>query len=245
MVRPEEARRRRKKKKRKADAQLRARLERFYAAYQPEKLEDPSHLDKLVDKVGGASNEKKVEQLFGMLVKKYGPEPEAEAEAEEEDEDAELRARLVRFYKKYQPSKLGDVPKLVAKARGGQEEALFGMLVKKYGPEPDAEEEEEEEDDEEEDEEPEEDEYGLGLPHGCALRTAFRPMQYGPAFDRRAMAREEPPDLVLATKSGATVSEYVLARAERLSLDADEKINVVKESRARRERKEGWYQGGD
>ena len=64
-----------------------------------------------MSKVGGGEegNEKKVEQLFGMLVKKYGPEPEEQPEEEEEAEEetengldvhdavAMLRERLTRF----------------------------------------------------------------------------------------------------------------------------------------------------
>ena len=138
--------------------QLRARLIRFYEAYQPEKLEGEDggpHIDKLMSKVGGGEegNEKKVEQLFGMLVKKYGPEPEEQPEEEEEaeeenengqdehDAEAMLRERLTRFYSFHQPEKLDDptlLDKFVSKIGDASNEKkvehLFGMLVKKYGP---------------------------------------------------------------------------------------------------------------
>ena len=43
--------------------------------------------------------------------------------------------RLTKFYEKYVPSKLADIPKLLTKYEG-KEEALFGALTKKYGDEP-------------------------------------------------------------------------------------------------------------
>lgn len=130
---------------------FRDRLVRFYECYQPEKLDD---VDKLLTKAAG-----KEEQLFRMLVKKYGPEPDDDDDEEEEDVEAEeeegeegeeasdYRLRLVRFYECYQPEKLEEVDALLVKA-AGKEERLFKMLVKKYGPEPD---DDDDDDDEEED----------------------------------------------------------------------------------------------
>lgn len=43
--------------------------------------------------------------------------------------------RLTAFYEKYQPDKVGDVPKLLDKYEGKYDK-LFSALVKKYGPEP-------------------------------------------------------------------------------------------------------------
>ena len=153
--------------------------------------------------------------------------PEPEVEEDKEDADAELRARLVRFYEKYQPSKLCDVPKLVEKARGKEEE-LFGMLIKKYGPEPSV--GDDDADDGDEEEEPEEDEYGLGLPSVVYCPADGLPpeyCEYGPAFEEALpWLTKHRPNLVLATKQGVTVSEYALARAAGdLSLDQAVKKN--------------------
>eukprot|EP01065_Artemidia_motanka_P037951 TRINITY_DN46839_c0_g1_i1.p1 TRINITY_DN46839_c0_g1~~TRINITY_DN46839_c0_g1_i1.p1 ORF type:complete len:1367 (+),score=316.34 TRINITY_DN46839_c0_g1_i1:58-4101(+) len=49
--------------------------------------------------------------------------------------DRVLRARLVRFYERYNPSMLGIVDD-TATVYSGKEEELFQMLVRKYGPEP-------------------------------------------------------------------------------------------------------------
>jgi len=43
--------------------------------------------------------------------------------------------RLVQFYEKYQPDKVGDVSKILEKY-AGKEDKLFAAMVKKYGPEP-------------------------------------------------------------------------------------------------------------
>ncbi len=65
------------------------------------------------------------------------------------------RSRLTRFYTKYAPDKLGDIEKFLAKIESDpkQENLLFQMLIKKYGPEPEVEgdEEDDEDDGEEED----------------------------------------------------------------------------------------------
>eukprot|EP01062_Namystynia_karyoxenos_P033854 TRINITY_DN24851_c0_g1_i1.p1 TRINITY_DN24851_c0_g1~~TRINITY_DN24851_c0_g1_i1.p1 ORF type:complete len:1394 (+),score=447.78 TRINITY_DN24851_c0_g1_i1:94-4182(+) len=50
--------------------------------------------------------------------------------------DPAFRARLIRFYSRYNPSRLGIVDD-TAQAYAGKTEELFKMLVKKYGPEPD------------------------------------------------------------------------------------------------------------
>jgi len=221
-----------------AEDALRKRLERFYGAYQPEKLDDPHHINKLMSKIGDATNENKVNSLFGMLVKKYGPEPD---EADENDDsapmspEAALRKRLERFYAAYQPEKLDDpkhINKLMDKIGDASNEnkvnSLFGMLVKKYGPEPEEEgnEGECEEEEEEEEEEPKEDEYGLGLPRVLYCPVDGLPpeyCEYGPSFDEALpWLAKRCPDLVLTTKSGATVEDYALARkAGDLSLDED------------------------
>eukprot|EP00563_Minutocellus_polymorphus_P014649 CAMPEP_0181052390 /NCGR_PEP_ID=MMETSP1070-20121207/17565_1 /TAXON_ID=265543 /ORGANISM="Minutocellus polymorphus, Strain NH13" /LENGTH=273 /DNA_ID=CAMNT_0023131481 /DNA_START=49 /DNA_END=870 /DNA_ORIENTATION=+ len=46
-----------------------------------------------------------------------------------------IEERLTAFYEKYQPDKVGDVPKLLEKYEGKYDK-LFTALVKKYGPEP-------------------------------------------------------------------------------------------------------------
>ncbi|KAG9411368.1 hypothetical protein AC1031_017006 [Aphanomyces cochlioides] len=47
------------------------------------------------------------------------------------------RARLERFYSKYNPDKKGEIDSVMEKYKG-RETALFEALVRKYGPEPDA-----------------------------------------------------------------------------------------------------------
>ena len=116
-----------------AAADLRARITRMYEAYNEEKL---AALPGLLAKYAG-----KEAQLLGALVKKYGDEPEvSDAEESDGDEESDEDAaawewRLTRFYSKYNPDKVGDVEKTLAKY-AGKEELLFAALVKKYGPEP-------------------------------------------------------------------------------------------------------------
>ena len=63
-------------------------------------------------------------------------EPPTAAESTETDHDPIIR-RLVRFYKKYNPAKAtSDNIVSVIKQYEGKYEALFNVLVKKYGPEP-------------------------------------------------------------------------------------------------------------
>ena len=106
---------------------LENRIRTFYLHYNDSKL------DNVRDLVLRTKNKPKYEErLMRMLVKKYGPEPEAEL-----TEEQAFRARLERFYRKYQPNKLSSVDALVAKADGkDSQEQLFRMLVSKYGPEP-------------------------------------------------------------------------------------------------------------
>lgn len=67
-------------------------------------------------------------------------------------------ARLLAFYNRYNPEKVGDVPTVLAKYKG-KEAQLFDALVKKYGPEPgDSDDEDEGDDDDEEEDEDEDDE---------------------------------------------------------------------------------------
>ena len=97
----------------------------------------------------------KEKQLLGALVKKYGDEPAAASDGEDDDDEddeagggsdggssdedddeaAQWAWRLTRFYSKYNPDKVADVEKTLAKY-AGKEELLFAALVKKYGPEP-------------------------------------------------------------------------------------------------------------
>lgn len=143
------------------DMSPRARLTRFYQHYEKSKLGD---VQKLLNKCGGS--DKNFEQLMSMLVNKYGPEPMV-------SDPAGLRRRIRRFYKHYNPSKLDTVDDLVkrTKKKAKYELRLMGMLIDKYGEEPDGEFSEEEEevggegaslsheqDNEEDDEEEDEDE---------------------------------------------------------------------------------------
>ena len=81
-------------------------------------------------------------------------------EKEKEDTQlAALRARLVRFYKKYNPSQVERVNDIAIKYRD-REDDLFKALIEKYGPEgeDDDDEEEEEGQDKEEEQQQEEEE---------------------------------------------------------------------------------------
>ena len=125
-------------------AQWAWRLTRFYSKYNPDKVAD---VEKTLAKYAG-----KEERLFAALVKKYGPEPEdaggmadvaaaaagmaaaSLADGEGEDPDG-WTTRLTRFYALYNPEKVADVAKTLAKY-AGNEDKLFDALVSKYGPEP-------------------------------------------------------------------------------------------------------------
>lgn len=98
----------------------------FYDHYNKDKLDTVENL------VLRTKNKTKYEKrLLKMLVDKYGPEPDQNS----------FKSRLIRYYSKYQPSKLSSVDNLVKKAGDSiqQQEQLFRMLVSKYGPEPDLE----------------------------------------------------------------------------------------------------------
>ena len=56
------------------------------------------------------------------------------------DSDCEMsttdcKERLTRFYMKYRPEKVEEVPSLLQRF-AGEEEMMFEMLIRKYGPEP-------------------------------------------------------------------------------------------------------------
>lgn len=64
-------------------------------------------------------------------------------------------ARLLAFYNRYNPEKVGDVPNVLVKYKG-KEAQLFNALVKKYGPEPGDSDDEADDDDEDDDEDEDE-----------------------------------------------------------------------------------------
>lgn len=182
---------------------LEGRVRSFYLHYNESKL------GNVRDLVLRTKNKPKYEdRLMRMLVKKYGPEPE-----EQLTEEQAFRARLERFYRKYQPSKLSSVGALVAKAEGKEsQEQLFRMLVSKYGPEPAAEEEAKKEVKVEQ----------LKSSSGEA-GSLFREVEYCPidgmppeyceflpTFDQcLPWLLEHCPDLKLTTLDDKTVAEYV------------------------------------
>lgn len=233
-------------------ATTRERLTRFYLKYNGDKLHE---IEGLLERFKG-----KETQLFSALVKKYGPEPSADEVLETKAAKAAPKkektvvdvpeskvvkdfnhARLLAFYNKYNPEKVGDVEQTLAKYKG-KEAQLFNALVKKYGPEPDDSddedddeeeakpitkakaapkqeevEEEEEDDDEEEDEEEEEDD---GTPK---LRTVlYCPIdtlppeycEYGPMFSEcKPWLAEHYPELML-TKYNRTVEDFLEAERQ-------------------------------
>ena len=95
------------------------------------------------------------------MQKKYGPEPkeeeeqvkqepkekEKEKEKEKDTQLAALRARLARFYKKYNPDQVDRVNDIAIKYRD-REDDLFKALIEKYGPEGEVEEEQQQEEEE-------------------------------------------------------------------------------------------------
>eukprot|EP01063_Lacrimia_lanifica_P002481 TRINITY_DN1130_c0_g2_i2.p1 TRINITY_DN1130_c0_g2~~TRINITY_DN1130_c0_g2_i2.p1 ORF type:complete len:1004 (+),score=356.89 TRINITY_DN1130_c0_g2_i2:103-3114(+) len=113
------------------------RMAVLYAQCAPEKL---ASLPALLVKYEG--NEPK---LLAATVKKYNAtELWGAAAAARGDESmksvggvssAPPRERVVMMYRTYQPEKMKDVPALLAKY-AGKEEQLVAALVKKYGPEP-------------------------------------------------------------------------------------------------------------
>jgi cytochrome c551/c552 len=129
------------------------RLKRFYLQYEPAKAND-EQLGKVLAKYAG-----KEDQLFQMLIDKYGPEPGAFATTTSSasapnpmspplpvaasnvasSASTNYYDRLRRFYQQYDPSKAteGQMSKILAKYEG-KEGQLFEMLVEKYGPEPSA-----------------------------------------------------------------------------------------------------------
>lgn len=151
----------------KAMATARERVTRFYQKYNADKLHE---VEGVLERFRG-----KEAQLFSALTKKYGPEPGAdeefapvaasakagkpakEAAKAKEPEAPESQvvrdfnhARLLAFYKRYNPDKLDDVDGVLSKYKG-KEAQLFNALVKKYGPEPG---DSDDEDDDEEEEVP-------------------------------------------------------------------------------------------
>jgi hypothetical protein len=119
------------------------RIIALYAKYQPDKV---ASVDKTMEKYAG--NE---EALIDALVKKYGPEPAASsgsstpnpapaspaAQAATPAGKPSYKDRITALYAKYQPDKVASVDKTMEKY-AGNEEALIEALVKKYGPEPEA-----------------------------------------------------------------------------------------------------------
>lgn len=64
-----------------------------------------------------------------------GGDDDDEVEVVKPSEPWSMEERLTQFYKKYQPEKINDVPKMLEKY-AGNEAKLFAALAKKYGPEP-------------------------------------------------------------------------------------------------------------
>ncbi|ORC84834.1 uncharacterized protein TM35_000401010, partial [Trypanosoma theileri] len=118
---------------------VRSRLERFMRKYNPEKI---STIDAILKAYNGRE-----EEMFAALVKKYGPEPPrddcppADTPAPTAvtpvgaHEPEDVRSRLERFMRKYNPGKISTIDAIL-KAYNGREEEMFAALVKKYGPEP-------------------------------------------------------------------------------------------------------------
>lgn len=138
------------------------RLTRFYGAYEPSKI---STIDLLLAKVNGKPENfkmliAKLTSKYGPEPEdeeesEYESEEESDEEEEEEEDDEEeltssmaktrigeivdpFEDRLKRFYKAHDPRRLPIVQTLVRKMGGKRtyQEELIGLLVEKYGPEP-------------------------------------------------------------------------------------------------------------
>ena len=101
------------------------RLTRFYEKYNPSKL---GAVDQTLEAYAGRE-----EEMFTALVGKYGPEPTSAPSTHKQQ--LTPRERLIRFYEKYNPAKVGAVDQTL-EAYAGREEEMFTALVGKYGPEP-------------------------------------------------------------------------------------------------------------
>ena len=110
-----------------AATDYRSRLVTFMQKYQPDKV---GNADAILQKYAGKESE-----LFAQLVARYGPEPAAATGAASVSVVDTPRDRLVRFYQKYQPDKMGNIDKIL-EAYAGKMDELFAQLVTKYGPEP-------------------------------------------------------------------------------------------------------------
>ena len=103
----------------------RARLIRYFEKYNPEKV---IHVDTILGQYTGRES-----ALWVDLVKKYGPEPEENASSPKGAPNH--RARLVRFFTKYNEEKVSQIDQILTQYKG-QEDVLWDQLTKKYGPEP-------------------------------------------------------------------------------------------------------------
>ena len=105
----------------------RARLIGFFTRYCPDKL---STVDSILNAYA-----KDEAELFRRLTAEYGPEPSPGDPLAQVQPAVMPRDRLIAFYGHYCPEKVSTVDR-VLEAYKGDEEALFGELVAKYGPEP-------------------------------------------------------------------------------------------------------------
>jgi hypothetical protein len=109
-----------------------ARLLRILQQYEPGQL---GQADKMLEKYKG-----KEEAMIKALVKKYGPEPPgggavAAPPAPAGPAGFTIEQRIRRLVKKYQNDKYEQVPAMLEKYKG-KEEQLIASLVKKFGAEP-------------------------------------------------------------------------------------------------------------
>jgi len=192
---------------------LRKRVRQFYKHYNPDKLNTVQDLVKRTK--GKAIYELR---LMAMLVEKYGDEPAmvddgSDTEEQGEDDVYSFGARLTRFYRKYAPEKISDVPKLVEKTEGKprNEEKLMAMLVNKYGSEPEDNDSSESEGELSGSEEEEEASSGLFRKIVYCPVDGMPPeyCEYLPSFTScLPWLEEHTPGLVLTSKKGVTVKEY-------------------------------------
>ncbi|KAF0699301.1 Aste57867_10143 [Aphanomyces stellatus] len=201
----------------------RARLERFYSKYNPDKK---GEIESVMEKYKGRED-----ALFAALVRKYGPEPEANEEITFVDA---MTLRLRAFYEKYNPEKVGEAEKTLAKY-AGKEKQLFEALVKKYGPEPGDEGDDDDDDESDDEESGDDDDEEKSPADPLAREILYCPIdnlppeycEYGPMFHEcKAWLAEHVPTLFIQ-KYNRTITDLldveaqIAAGVEGITLEAE------------------------
>ena len=113
----------------KSPSPFQERFERFYGHYNIPNVE---RLEGQLDEYAG-----KEEELMKQFVEIYGAEVEEEEKKDGSVDAVAVRARIVRFYQKWNPAKIPIVDELMSRIRNQDDaDAVFRKLENTYGPEP-------------------------------------------------------------------------------------------------------------